>query len=597
MCGIAGIIGSQSAGAGAQMGAALRHRGPDDHGDWISSGSDVYLAHTRLAIIDLSQAGHQPMVSADGEHVLVFNGEIYNYSALRQELLSEGCVFHSHTDSEVILQGCVRFGPDFISRLQGMFAFCLWNTTTQTALLARDPLGIKPLYYSNEQGALLFASEIRALLASGLIPHRLDPTGVAGFFTSGSVPEPRTLIQNVSHLRPGHYMAWQGGTTKTICYWKLAFPTGKPMDMEDAVQKTRLALEDAVKAHLVSDVPVGLFLSGGIDSTVLLALTRRTQPNGVIKTFSISVDDPTLDEASAAAATAAHFGTEHHEFKIDAGIAAAAFPDYLAAMDSPSVDGFNTWMVSRCAHSQGMKVVLSGLGGDELLAGYNTFFQIPKLAKLGRILAWTGPLKWILGYFLTRSKKSKWQRLGEFLQGTPTLGRAYAATRGVFSASASSALAEHFCGARPMPGAVAVSSHTNERDAISEMELTHYMRNQLLKDSDVMSMAHGLELRVPLVDAALFDKLAQIPASIRLQQGKKLLLAAVPEVPQEVACAPKRGFSFPFAQWLSTSFGSQFNQAKEGIPVASHEWYQQWALFVFREWCRRIGVEFPPINK
>jgi asparagine synthase (glutamine-hydrolysing) len=632
MCGIAGIIGSNSADAGAKMRGALQHRGPDDQGAWVSDSADVYLAHTRLAIIDLSPAGHQPMLSADQKQVLVFNGEIYNYAALRDELIAEGCVFHSHTDTEVILQGCRRFGPSFISRLRGMFAFCLWDTTTQTALLARDPLGIKPLYWSDQQGALLFASEIRALLACDLIPRKLDATGVAGFFASGSVPEPRTLIQNVSQLRPGHYMTWHGGAVQLTNYWKLTFPVGTAMAKSSAVGVARQALEDSINAHLVSDVPVGLFLSGGIDSTALLALTRQAQPDGVIKTFSISVDDSTLDEASTAAATASHFGTEHREFKINADIAAAAFPDYLASIDSPSVDGFNTWMVARFAREHGMKVVLSGLGGDELLAGYNTFLQVPKLHRLGRLLSWTGPIKWCLAKLLSRSKKSKHQRLGEFLQGPPTLGRAYAATRGVFSGQDAAKLAEHFCQSIEDPHnsdaraalrnidvpSVGVSGRLDRsifknkndasradwtptqagspcsvdaRNAVSALELTRYMRNQLLKDSDVMSMAHGLELRVPLVDAVLFDQLAQIPSALRLEQGKKLLLAAVPEVPQEIACAPKRGFSFPFAQWLSTSFGSQFKSASEGIPVSAHEWYQQWALFVFREWCQRLSIE------
>jgi asparagine synthase (glutamine-hydrolysing) len=305
------------------------------------------------------------------------------------------------------------------------------------------------------------------------------------------------------------------------------------------------------------------------------------------------VDDPKLDEATAAAATAAHFNTEHHEFKINAETAAAAFPDYLADMDVPSVDGFNTWLVSRCARSKGMKVVLSGLGGDELLAGYNTFLQVPKLISLGRKLTWLGPLKSLMGMVICLlGKSSKWQRLGEFLQGAPNLERAYAATRGVFSTKQAFFLAKHFSEDYPEP-IPASALPNNVLDAVSELELTRYMRNQLLRDSDVMSMAHGLELRVPLVDATLFNSLAELPASIRLQQGKKLLLQAVPEVPAAIANAPKRGFSFPFAQWLATSFGERFSTACQGLPVTAYEWYQEWTLFVFQDWCRKMDVRLP----
>ncbi len=571
----------------------MPHRGPDDAGEWSDATGQAYLAHVRLAILDLSPAGHQPMTLTAGGATIIFNGEIYNFRELRTELTATGDVFHTESDTEVLLLGCQRHGAAFVARLRGMFAFCYWDSATQTALLARDPFGIKPLYYAEAAGQFCFASELRALLASGLITPTLNPVAVAHYFATGSMGGPETLLQGVSSLLPGHVLEWHEGQTKLSRYWQVEFPAPSISDLPTAVRTARAALEDSIRAHLVSDVPVGIFLSGGVDSTALLALMRQAQPAGIVKTFSVSVDDPLLDEASAAARTAAHFGTEHHEFKLDATSAAAAFPAYLQAMDVPSVDGFNTWMVSRFAQSEGMKVVLSGLGGDELLAGYVTFTQVPHLWRLGKWAALGGPLTRWAGKLLTRcGKSSKLQRLGTFLQGPPTLERAYMATRGVFCAEDALRLAQHFCGRRGSATPASEALPTHPLDAVSALELTRYMRKQLLRDSDVMSMAHGLELRVPFVDATLFDALAVIAPDLRLAQGKQLLLAAVPEIPQEIACAPKRGFSFPFEQWLASGFGDQFRAASTGLPVATHQWYQQWTVFVFAHWCRSIGVDW-----
>ena len=531
------------------------------------------------------------MVSADGQAVVVFNGEIYNFQELRTALEAEGEVFQSHSDTEVLLRGLRRHGAAFVPRLRGMFAFCFWDATTQRALLARDPFGIKPLYYTNDGTTLGFASELRALLASGLIKPELEPSAVKHYFATGAMPGPATLLKGVTALTAGHVLEWHAGEVKLTRFWQVAFPAPQAQDATTAARTARAALESSVKAHLVSDVPVGIFLSGGVDSTALLALMRQAQPDGVLKTFSISVDDDVMDESTAAARTAAHFGTEHHAFKLDATAAAEAFPDFLEAMDVPSVDGFNTWMVSRFAQQHGMKVVLSGLGGDELLAGYPTFTQVPKLQRWGQRLALLGPLAKLAGKMLACcGKSSKIQRLGEFLQGPPTLERAYAATRGVFSGKDAAKLAQHFCNAPATNSLPHAKLPADPRDAVSTLELTRYMRFQLLRDSDVMSMAHGLELRVPLVDSVLFDALAPIPPNLRLAQGKQLLLAAVPEVPAEIAQAPKRGFSFPFQKWLTTSFGDQFRQATEGLPVPTNQWYQQWTVVVFKAWCKRVGL-------
>lgn len=594
MCGIAGLYSddrslldpAQMRSRLQAMQAALQHRGPDDAGLWTAPGAG--LAHARLAILDLSPAGHQPMHSPDGRLTIVFNGEIYNFRQLRRDLQQQGEVFATGTDTEVILRLYQHFGPDCVDRLQGMFALAIWDSQKRCGFLARDPLGIKPLYYHEAEGQLVFASELRALLASGMVPRQLDATSVRGYFQTGSVPEPGTLVRNVSLLPAGHWLVWQQGQSRIRRWWQIEFPEPTVRDQREAAAVARQAMEASIRAHLVSDVPVGVFLSGGIDSTAVLALTHHVGAHD-LQTFSVGVDDPALDEQSAAEATALHFGTRHATLRLDAATAARVFPDYLAAVDVPSIDGFNTWIVSALAARHGMKVVLSGLGGDELLGGYPSFHQVPGLARWARRLRWSGPLATVAGRVVERyASSSRWQRLGGLLTVPPTLENAYRAYRSVFSPLAAERLATHFCGvsadSQTMPQEVDVEWPDDPRDAISYLELSGYMRNQLLRDSDVMSMAHGLELRVPWVDRNLFESLRKITPEIRYRTGKSLLLEAVPEVPATIATAPKRGFRFPFQDWLAAELGPAINAAVASLPVAARQWYQRWSIYMFCHW-------------
>jgi asparagine synthase (glutamine-hydrolysing) len=596
MCGLAGILTTNAEldlrDHLTTMQAALRHRGPDDAGLWVTGGAG--LAHTRLAILDLSSAGHQPMQTPDGRLTIVFNGEIYNFRRLRREMEQRGTVFATGTDTEVILRLYEQFGPDCVHQLHGMFALAIWDSRQQCGFLARDPFGIKPLYYCETGGQLIFASELRAILASGAVAGRMDPGSVTSYFETGSVPEPWTLVQGVSLLPAGHTLTWRQGRSRIERYWQIEFPKTTVCDEREAVQVTRVALEDSIRSHLVSDVPVGIFLSGGIDSTAILALAGAVgDQSGGLRTFSVAVDDPALDEGAAAEATARHFGTRHTSLRLDASAAARAFPEYLDAVDVPSIDGFNTWIVSALARREGMKVVLSGLGGDELLGGYPSFAQVPRLARIARRMRWTGPLACGLGRLMeSYTANSRWQRLGGFLAGPASLTRAYGAYRGVFSPRAARRLAAHFCG---VPDGSATPSQDDRerlpddpRDAVSYLELSRYMRNQLLRDSDVMSMAHGLELRVPLVDRDLFQSLRQIPPEIRFRPGKRLLLDAVPEIPDAIARAPKRGFRFPFQKWLSAELGPAINETARSLPVPAREWYQRWSVFMFVRWREHV---------
>lgn len=601
MCGIAGFF-AKGEWAGPRepasmldaMQAALLHRGPDGQGRWIDASRVAGLAHVRLAILDTSPAGAQPMRSDDGRFVISFNGEIYNFQALRAELQAEGCTFRTRSDTEVLLALLQRHGAAGLPRLRGMYALALWDVEARRGLLARDGFGIKPLYYAEAADGLVFASELRALLAAGAVRVQLDPAAIAGFFATGSVPEPATLVRGVRMLPPGHVLAWTGGSASLDAFWEVGFPESVACSEASAIALTRSALEDSIAAHFVSDVPVGLFLSGGIDSTALLALARGTGQADGLATFSIAVDDPAFNEADVAATTAREFGVAHHVMQLDAATARDGFSHFIDSMDVPSVDGFNTWTVSRLARAHGIKVALSGLGGDEVFGGYPSFRQVPRLHAGVRAMRRVPLLARSVGRALGGAHASRWRRAAELLGRDGGLDDAYRAYRGVFPMADAVRLAAHFTGASEQ--AVCESLQTasaslpgGAANAVSYLELTRYMRNQLLRDSDVMSMAHGVELRLPLVDQRLFDWVSAIPAALRLQPGKKLLLDAVPEVPARVRNARKRGFSFPIRAWLQDDFGADFASAARGMPVGAREWYQQWSVFTLSRWLGAHG--------
>jgi asparagine synthase (glutamine-hydrolysing) len=718
MCGIAGWFGPNADWQVQEFLAALRHRGPDGSGVWQSANAT--LVHTRLSIIDLSEAGAQPMgfeskiggrrseerdqlitdhstaphpngdksacpevppyrpppaANSSTDHssshsptanrqlttrlsspkstdnsssfsfVLVFNGEIYNYRELRGELEAAGEVFTSGSDTEVLLRLLVREGAACLPKLAGMFAFAFWDKEAGTALLARDQLGIKPLYYRDENGTLSFASETRVLRKNG------DPTDASAlhdFFLWGSVPEPATLNAAVRQLPAGHWLRCKDGKVE-IARWhsdgvgrdrrarpfesaaaappqadQVGRPGGPSLPVDPAVL-TRDALLESFRRHLVSDVPVGIFLSGGIDSTVILALTREVLgPAADIRTFSIGFDDPAFDESGLARRTAEHFGATHTEWRMTSEEGTAEIPAFLAAVDQPTIDGFNTWCVSKMARREGVKVVLSGLGGDEIFAGYGSFDRVPRFHAWHRRL---GPLRRLAAAILTRqAPATPWRRLGGFFSGGGSWLEAYHAQRGIFTADEAARLANTLCGVTPAapdwnvsglstdPAAVMAgmpfrgvrdhatnmhgvessshvpsigpvlaengSCHPDPREIVSHLEITRYMRNQLLRDSDVFSMAHGLELRVPFVDSRLLDTLASIPSAVRLAQGKQLLLTAVPELPVWIRTQPKRGFRFPFQTWLEGQFGELLVEAQKVSPVPLKAWYRTWAVAV-----------------
>jgi len=598
MCGIAGIL--TEAGSEREtllskldaLAAALKHRGPDDRGTWAAPDGVVGLAHVRLSILDLSAAGHQPMPTPDGALHITFNGEIYNFRELRTELEGEGVSFQTQTDTEVLLRLYERDGTAMLAKLRGMFAFAIWDVRHQRCFLARDPLGIKPLYYSLRGGRMAFASEMHALQSAGLAGKELDAGALVRYFQMGTVQEPQTLLTDVHCLDAGHFLLWEKGRLVKRRYWRVEFHP-EAVDPGQAVTAVRSALLDSVRAHFVSDVPVGIFLSGGIDSTALVALAKQAGHQD-IATFSIAVDDDALDESALARRTAEHFGTRHSSLRLNAELGQQLFTRFLEAMDQPTIDGLNTYAVSSFASEQGMKVVLSGLGGDEMFAGYGSFDAVPRLHELAKAVHLVPLAGEVAGWALERYPySSKVRRIGSMLRSETSVKNAYRCFRGIFSLQVARILAARYLqcspGDLPYPSDEELNG-LDPRDAVSKCEITLYMRNQLLRDSDVMSMAHGLELRVPLVDRALFERIARVPANQRLRGGKQMLLEAVPEIPEWIRNQRKRGFVFPFEKWLDQRWGDSFAEATRKLPYGRPTWYMRWAVFALDHWLQRHGL-------
>lgn len=570
MCGIFGFVstGSRSlddVDLDAAVGA-LRHRGPDDAGVWRHRGPDaqVGLAMTRLAVVDLSPTGRQPMTGEDGNVTLVYNGEIYDADPLRRELEAAGHRFRGRSDTEVILHGYEHFGVAVVERLRGMFAFALWDARRRTLVLARDRLGVKPLYLSQGPGWLAFSSEIRALVRARVVGASIRPEGLQTYLAFGSVAEPYTILFRVEAHPPAHVSEWSAGSLTTRRYWNFPPPQTDAVTPAEAARRVREALDQAVRIRLEADVPLGLFLSGGVDSTAVLAAASRARA-GSIRTLTLSYAEREWDEGSHAAATASHFGAQHQDVRLGPAEALRLLPAALAAQDQPSMDGPNTYLVSRAAREAGLTVAISGVGGDELFVGYRRFSDFERLLRLPRratrsarwlseraaLVAGRRAAPWLL-------RKLLW--VGSALHDPRAL---YAGLRSIFLPDRIEQLMTPGSYRLPPFGPVEASPAWWSTDGgsrpldpvglFSRLDLSNYLRNTLLRDTDVMSMAHGLEVREPLLDHRLIEAVLPLAPSLKRNGGrKKPLLVAASDDPVVAAAAarPKRGFELPFDRWL-----------------------------------------------
>jgi asparagine synthase (glutamine-hydrolysing) len=554
---------------------AMRPRGPDGAGMWYPEDRRVGLAHRRLAIIDLSEQGAQPMSTEDARYTIVFNGEIYNYPELRGELSNKGVHFRSHTDTEVLLHLYRREGAAMLGKLRGMFAFAIWDTATKQLFLARDPYGIKPLYYSDKGGYFRFASQVKALLAGGGVAHDLDPGGMAGFFLWGSVPEPLTLYREIRMLPAGGSVCVDAqGMGPITKYWNIGEAISASMSAANAIpvgaerEYFKEALRDSITSHLIADVPVGAFLSAGLDSSTILGLATELSGQPV-ESITFTCDEfkgKQTDELPLANVVATHYQSKHHVVSISTQDMENRLPAFLEAMDQPTIDGINTWFVAEAAAKAGLKVVLSGLGGDELLGGYATFRKIPRSVHAARRIAWLPglPTLWQFGgILLSRLLPSLDPKRAALLSLGTRYEGAYQLERGLLMPwQLDSVMDADFAriGLRQLHEAEEEERlqktipHLEGFARIVELESTRYMRNQLLRDTDWAGMAHSLEIRTPLVDAQLTEKVVGLAALGRLGEGKSIMPQALDRpLPQALITRPKTGFTVPIWKWLRHS--------------------------------------------
>lgn len=540
-------------------------RGPDAEGRWTDQG--IWMGHRRLAIVDLDPRADQPMHSECGRYVIIFNGEIYNYRALRDELLAQGVTLKTEGDTEIILCLFARQGEAMLPRLRGMFAFVIWDRTAQRAFAARDPYGIKPLYLSQTPEGVLFASQVRAITATGLVSREPCARGQAGFWMLGSVPEPYTWFRDVRTVEAGHCVWVDAGRVSTSrCWWDVADDWRQvapvTLSADEIGDRVQDALRTSVAAHLVADVPVGVFLSGGIDSGALAGLMVEAGARN-LQGVTIAYDEfagRNEDEAPAAAALAAHYGINHHIRRVTGAEFAADLPAMLAAMDQPSIDGVNSWYATKAVAEFGLKVVVSGVGGDELFQGYSSFQQLPRLVRSWRVLGkipGVVPLAQLAcNLQARRTGNDRWRHLPQW---SGRMSGAWWLRRSVHSPEELPALMGADLAQEALDGfsaqswvhAMSGEQPADLRLALSQIESTTYLRNQLLRDSDWASMDHSVELRTPLVDAWLLREVRPLLAAFEQFPNKRLLAEAPRKaLPEALITRKKTGFGIPVNQWL-----------------------------------------------
>jgi asparagine synthase (glutamine-hydrolysing) len=649
VCGICGIAFagrvSEAETRVRAMAAAMRHRGPDDDGFLVDEvrAPGLALGMRRLSIIDL-KTGHQPVWNETRDVAVIFNGELYNYRELRERLILLGHRFSTQSDTEILVHAWEEWGEDCLEELRGMFALALLDLRKRYAaapllFLARDPVGIKPLYYTQNTDGFAFASEIRALVAGKMAAQTLSQDALTSYFLFGSVSEPVTLLDGVFSLPPGHrmllYVPERRRMPRARAWWDATrSPAGKEgraiRDFSSAARNLRTLLEDAVRAHLIADVPVGLFLSSGLDSSAIAAIAARVQSG--ICSFTLSFPGTAYDEAPLARSIAKHCGTRHRDIPLGGEAVVSRIDEAVAVLDQPSMDGINTYFVSWAAREAGLKVALSGVGGDELFGGYATFTDTPRITRLIR-MAWfvPAPMRKMIAPLLraaiaSRSSPDAARKAIAAWLSPDALPHPYSFTRALFPVGAElSRLIEP----RFRPSSVAADGVTLEPtwlgwleraadgarklegiSSVSWMEMRCYMASTLLRDTDAVSMARSLEVRVPLLDTPLVEFLGALPEGARRRDGtsKALLVAAIGDLlPQDVLAQKKRTFTLPWEDWLrgglrkrlETSFaevapglvpylrGDGVREVWGAFLAGKTSWSRPWSIYVLNEWCRR----------
>lgn len=578
MCGINGIFlhGGNNHGINANEILLTRdsmyNRGPDGAGLWISDCGNVGFGHRRLAIIELSELGAQPMHTSEGDLSITFNGEIYNHNELRKDLESKGFVFRSHSDTEVLLRLYQHVGVEMVNQLRGMFAFALWDNRNKKLIVARDPYGIKPVYYSNRNGVFRFASQVQALLAGNAIDLSINPAALVSFLLWGSISEPLTFYEDIKVLPAGHVLEIDYlGRQRLHQYWNInnsinsSYAAASAIHPDQAKGLAKSAIIDSVKAHMVADVPVGTFLSAGLDSATITGLAQElaSEPVSAITLAFEEFNGRSLDEAPVAREIASRLGVNHQVVTSSMSEVEAELAMFLEAMDQPTIDGINTWLVSKAAKANGLKVVLSGLGGDEMLGGYNTFETIPqtlnKLSPYNSSPAING-LFFHIHSFIAKNFKKLNPNNSDYLNMSRNITSAYQIHKGLFMPWEISNIIDRDILKAGLAKLSEASSFESIDDIESDfgkivaLESKKYMRNQLLRDTDWIGMAHSLEIRVPLVDHILLSNLVGFAATGKLGNKKEILPQSLAvKLEDHIVNRPKTGFTIPIWRWLNQS--------------------------------------------
>jgi asparagine synthase (glutamine-hydrolysing) len=654
MCGICGVIGIERSEPAEvitrRMMGAMWHRGPDEDG--ILVAPSAALGMRRLSIIDLP-GGRQPVFNEAENVAVVFNGEIYNFRQLRRTLEGRGHAFRTHSDTEVIVHAFEEWGEECVRELRGMFAFAVWDARgcgvsgegarRARIFLVRDRLGIKPLYYATADGAFLFSSEVRSLLASGRVQRSLSPDSLEAYLTFGSVAEPSTLLEGIFSVPPGHCLSFSTDAPpekpSPKPYWiysdaVLDRQDPKPKDLREAAKQLRPLLEETVSDHLIADVPLGIFLSSGLDSTSLVALGSRFQSE--LHTFTVVFPEQRFSEAKISRQTANRFKTRHQEVLLSPDKLLEQLDDAIRSLDQPTMDGLNTYFVSRAARQGGLKVALSGLGSDEIFGGYSTFESTPRAAFVAGLGRWVpSPLRRMTATAAFRIASGDAGRKAAAAWRSPDeYPHAYYFTRLLFTPGrVRRLLAPYFesgerSAHRDVPWRLRMRETTRQAagldsfTSVSCFELQSYMVNTLLRDTDVASMANSLEVRVPFLDHRLVEFVGRLPKSAKYTPGvpKSLLVEALSDLlPDEVVGQSKRTFTLPWEIWLRGKLGVRLSQDLASLEPALQpymnpravrgvwqnfvagetNWSRPWSLFVLNEWVRHhvTGAASPPASK
>ncbi len=602
MCGIIGSINVEKNNIKSLL-KNLKHRGPDDNGIFYDNKNQLTLGHTRLSIIDLSNQAHQPMIDISKNYIIVFNGEIYNYQHIRKELKKIGFIFKTNSDTEVILNSYIAWGTKCLNKFRGMFAFCIYNKKRNKLFLARDRFGIKPLIYSFHKKQFYFSSELKPFLNSDLLSKKININAVSDFLRYGSVKQPNTILKNFYTLMPGCYMTVNVSSLakkikKYSNYIKESLKCPKILDYKKAVLLTRIYLNDAAKHSMIADVDIGAFLSGGIDSTAVVALMKQ-YTNKQINTFSVGFKGQTkvIDETAMATKTAKYLNTKHTNIKIDDNYILDIFDDFILSMDQPSIDGINTYIVSK-ETSKKVKVALSGLGGDEIFAGYQHFAKINKFSAKNknifiRLVAY-------LNKYRPNRFTNNFQFYGMDENNAVILQR-----------TINKELDEILKNNSTVQYKKSNSFNLSSVQKISRQEIDNYLLNTLLRDSDVLSMTHSLEVRPVLLDHKLVEFVFNLPDEFKIRNGKlkSIFVDSVKDIiPEDICHRSKIGFEMPFAKWMNGVLNDNFkkvienkyaknifkanllNVIKKRIDSRTTK-KNDWMIFIFLNWIDKYKIK------